>query len=236
MKNKTNLDKVKQVSKMLLRAVPIENIVIDGKELPICQHPFTSSTYVYIGKNEFADVKVDNNLSKYYQFMDTKIDKADSFIKLYILIGDAWKLTFFKYVYEYLSEKDYADFLADAWVTEENPNMDVNVSINESINFFKKANKSLLMKKEDYLTYQEFSSNLTVYRGVAINRTALGLSWTTNLEEAKWFANRFNKDDKKGYVQVLEVKKEDILAYFNIRREDEVVVDILQYKGKIKRI
>ena len=59
--------------------------------------------------------------------------------------------------------------------------------------------------------------------GVAVGRNPQGLSWTQNLETAKWFANRFNTDTKKGYVQVGIAKKEHVLAYFNTRGEDEIV-------------
>ena len=44
-----------------------------------------------------------------------------------------------------------------------------------------------------------------------------------DLEKAKWFANRFNTETKKGYVQVGIAKKEHVLAYFNTRGEDEIV-------------
>lgn len=114
----------------------------------------------------------------------------------------------------------------DAWVTEENPNMDINCSLKESVQFFKKANKELLMEPKDYEVYKAFPETLTVYRGVAVGRIEKGLSWTANKETAEWFAHRFDNENEKGYVQSMTVSKKDILAYFNTRGEDEIVINI----------
>jgi len=47
-----------------------------------------------------------------------------------------------------------------------------------------------------------------------------GISWTLDKEKAEWFANRFNK---KGVVKALMVRREDVIAYFNDRQEQEII-------------
>jgi Cys-tRNA synthase (O-phospho-L-seryl-tRNA:Cys-tRNA synthase) len=79
------------------------------------------------------------------------------------------------------------------------------------------------MTEEDYEVYQSLPETFTIYRGVAVGRNPKGLSWTQNLETARWFAHRFDREDKKGYIQMGMAKKEDVLAYFNTRNEDEIV-------------
>jgi hypothetical protein len=88
---------------------------------------------------------------------------------------------------------------------------------------FKKCDKKYLMTDEDYQVYEQLPETFTIYRGVAVGRNPKGLSWTQNLETAKWFAHRFDQKDKKGYIQIGTAKKENVLAYFNTRNEDEIV-------------
>jgi hypothetical protein len=47
------------------------------------------------------------------------------------------------------------------------------------------------------------------------------LSWTLDKNQAKWFANRFEKD---GVVLEKRISKKNIVAYFNGRNEEEVIV------------
>ena len=78
--------------------------------------------------------------------------------------------------------------------------------------------------------YKNLPESIRVYRGVAVGRNPKGLSWTNNLEKARWFSNRFNNENEVGYIQTVVVNKKDILAYFNTRNEDELVCDIRKYK------
>lgn len=54
---------------------------------------------------------------------------------------------------------------------------------------------------------------VTVYRGVTDKRYRRGLSWTTDLEKARWFARRYNDVDTVGYVYETTVKPRYILAF-----------------------
>lgn len=218
----TNLNKIKEMAKLFLR-LPIQT---DERIPPmICvYHPFLQSSITYVD-NQLVNLLEDaQTMNAYIEYMDEQIDGGD-LTKIYMLIRTPYKLTFLKHCYEYLSEKDLAEYFADAWVLTENPNQDVNCPIPYLVKMFKKCNKQYLMVKEDYEIYQALPETFTIYRGVAVGRNPKGLSWTRNLETAKWFAHRFDNKDEQGYIQVGTAKKENVLAYFNTRNEDEIVYD-----------
>lgn len=206
----TNLNEIKNMAKFFLYQ-PIKTVENLSPKLCV-YHPFLSSSIVSIDSSEIVDI-LDNQeaLEKYRKCMENEIDNSNLY-RVYILIRKSYRLTFIKYCEQYLSEKDLAELFADAWVSSENPNQDANCSISYLIKMFKKCNKRYLMQEKDYEIYQ-----------VAVNRNPEGLSWTQNLETAKWFAHRFDTNEKKGYIQTAIAKKEDVLAYFNTRNEDEIV-------------
>lgn len=216
----TNLNEIKNVAKLFLYQ-PIK--VDDNFSSKLCvYHPFLSTSTTCVD-SEFVDV-LDNKeaLKKYRKCMEEEIDNSDLY-RIYILIRKSYRLAFIKYCEPYLSEKDLAELFADAWVSSENPNQDANCPIPYLIKMFKKCDKQYLMQEKDYKVYQSLPDTFTIYRGVAVNRNPNGLSWTQNLKTAKWFAHRFDTIKDKGYIQTAIAKKEDVLAYFNTRNEDEIV-------------
>ena len=150
-----------------------------------------------------------------------------------MLIRNPYRLTFLKHCEHYLSLKDLSELLANAWVSTENPNQDANCSISYLTKLFKKCNKEFLMTEEDYEVYKSLPDEFIIYRGVAVKRNPNGLSWTKDLEKAKWFASRFDTSDKKGYIQSTIAKKENVLAYFNTRNEKEIVYNANKSKINI---
>jgi hypothetical protein len=65
---------------------------------------------------------------------------------------------------------------------------------------------------------------LTIYRGIAgvgADRRPKGMSWTTNREQAEWFANRFGLPNP----EVIEgrIGSRSVLAYTEGRQEQEVI-------------
>lgn len=168
--------------------------------------------------------------------MRARIDTQKTVRGVYDVIRKSYKLTFLKYVHDHLSLSDMSELLADAWVNSENPNQDVNVPISLATDWFYQSDKSMLMHPDELAFFQALPQTITVYRGVAVGRTPDGLSWTCNLEKAKWFANRFNKEQETGYVLAATIDKSFALAYFNRRGEDEVVVDTSAIEHCIRRL
>jgi hypothetical protein len=176
----TDLERVKEQSKLLIDAVPI----IPIPDLPIlCSHPYTN-TVVTAGGTDLK--KKSLNLTEYEDYQCWRdglcnlINKAISPEYILCHVNSAYYLTWFKFVKDYLSTEDFAKMWAFCWVSQENPNADKNVPLRTAISIFRKADKKYLMETEDYERYSGFENDLVVYRGVGLKRVKNGLSWTTD--------------------------------------------------------
>lgn len=223
-------------------SLPFLYLEIEPSDIPFCvYHPYLESSTVQVpvdieqpmtvGNMAFVDVLADENGRKQWiRKMENVIHNATELFNLYIIVRKSYRLAFLKYAKEYMSLKDFSTYLADAWVSSENPNQDANCDIDMLISWFQQADKKTLMVTEDYKVYTSLPDELNIYRGVALGREPHGLSWTADLEKAKWFAHRFDRGDKQGYIETAIVKKEDVLAYSNTRDEDELVVNVRNLK------
>lgn len=240
----TNIEAIKENV-----SLPFLDLDIQPSNIPFCvYHPYLESSTVQVPIDielpmeveniAFVDVLLDENGRKQWvRKMENVIQNATELFDLYIIVRKSYRLAFLKYAKEYMSLKDFSTYLADAWVSSENPNQDANCDIDMLISWFQQADKKTLMVAEmvaeDYKVYTSLPDELNIYRGVALGREPNGLSWTADLEKAKWFAHRFDRGDKQGYVETAIVKKEDVLAYFNTRDEDELVVNVRNLEIKV---
>ena len=87
------------------------------------------------------------------------------------------------------------------------------------------------MDKKEYEAYQMLPDIIDIYRGVGNKSNPNGISWTTNFEMAKWFANRW---DNNGYIIKAKIPKENVLAYYLRRGEYEIIAEVP--KSEIIRI
>ena len=89
---------------------------------------------------------------------------------------------------------------------------------------FRAAEPTDLMDEAEYLQFKQLDDTVTVYRSVTSYNAekVKALQWSLNFDKAKWFAHRFGEDGK---VYEAQIDKEHILAYFNSRNEQEVIVD-----------
>jgi hypothetical protein len=80
-----------------------------------------------------------------------------------------------------------------------------------------------LMSDDERAVLNGLPQYFPIYRGAGERsqdpRSAL--SWTTSMHVATWFASRFGS---QGVVFSGIVKKDDVIAYFNRRGEDEIIV------------
>lgn len=217
----------------------VKSVALAFLNLPVEETDFSPIVVMHpIFENGFVGVKIDGeytmvnileseeNLNIAKKVWEDNIKRANSIMQVYAFMRKSYRLTFLKYIEPYLSKKDMAELLADAWVSSENPNQDVNVSIPMLTKWFRKADKRSLMVSEDYKVYTDLEPEFVVYRGVAVGRNPDGLSWTMNYDKAEWFANRFTSHGQEaGYVFKAIAKKEDVLAYFNTRGEEEIVIN-----------
>ena len=222
-----DMDNIKEVAKDLLYLdpVPAENVPF------LCYHPYFENQFVCNipadNKDDSAPFSADKDgLERICKHIEKDIDKAEDIYTIVGMIRIPYHFTFLKFIRPYLTKQIFDELLSYMWVNSENPNQDSNVDIPTFIKWFKAANKKTLMDKSEYEYYTALPEIVNVYRGVAVGRAeSAGLSWTCNYDTAKWFSQRFDTEDKKGYILKGSINKEDIFAYFNMRSEDEICCD-----------
>lgn len=225
MMKKTNLQQCKDIALAFLH-MPIEET--DYSPIAVYHPIFETGFYHYNKNGEFKVANLLQDKAAYAEAIkdfENRIAKANNIDSVYCIIRSSYRIAFLKYVKNYLSKADFSELFADAWVSSENPNQDANVRVSTLAAWFKQADPKILMTEEDYAVYDSLPETLTVYRGVAVGRNPKGLSWTANHSTAEWFAHRFDTAENEGYIQVADINKSQVLAYFNTRGEDEIVVD-----------
>lgn len=94
---------------------------------------------------------------------------------------------------------------------------------------FQYANPRQIMNADDLAVFEGFPVRLRVYRGCSVEEHAggvYGLSWTDSRAVAEFFAWRFNAADTGRVVVSTEITRPDVLAYFNTRREREIICNV----------
>lgn len=216
---KTNLEKIKEFAKTLLYTD------IHYLEYGFVSHPFANHTIQMIRENnktELLDLTKNDDVERWRKYLSHGIDTISSVQQFLIIIHKPYLPVFFKYIKDYLSDKDYANMLYEIWIAVEYPNHDVNVSTSEFMSMFRTAKKKFLMNQEEQLVFDSLPETITVYRGIQKDATTNALSWTLDKNVAKWFANRFNNN---GAVVEATINKKHVFAYINGRNEKEVVVN-----------
>ena len=220
----TNLEKIKETAIAFLYLKPEFN-----EDYPfIVIHPFIGNNPYPVpngkGSYDFLDISKEENLEKLYEQLRKVIENAPTVRKLFLLVTQSHRRTFFQYINSYLSQKDYGEILREIWIFTEAQSYDVNVSLN-TMQWFKKADKQYLMNEGEREILEEMSEEITVYRGSKEDEYYNALSWTTDIDVARKFAHRFTDN---GTVYSTKIKKADILAYFEA--EEEVVVNYKRIK------
>ncbi len=225
MRKETDLSKVKTLA--------ITFLMQDIKETPmsplVVKHPFTDSALIVTqnseGKVTHTNLLDDKNARRdWRKQMEKQIGLTQSAFHIHLLITKPYRLAFLKFARPFLSRADFSEILSDAWIHSEYPSFDPNVNQNEQLAMFRAADPAVLMDEDEYEKFCSLEDSVTVYRGVtSYNAENIkALSWTLNYDTAVWFAHRFGED---GTVYEAQVAKKYILALFNSKSEQEVIVD-----------
>lgn len=225
MRSKTELRGVKSVAHMLLNL----DIQLTKFSPMIVSHPFTNSGISGIvgedGGFQMADlVNNPEDLKKWRQQVGKQIDNADSAYGIFNLVNKPYTLAFLKFSQPYLSEQDFGQILSSAWILNESPNDDANMTRRELVSAFTSVSPEYLMDEEELREFGELDDTITVYRGVTPHnaKNIKALSWTLDRNTAEWFAHRFGAE---GTVYEAQIDKKHICALFTGRNESEVIVD-----------
>lgn len=230
-----NLEKIKETTKMLFDMCEFKPV--DG--LPICQHPFSASTYGCIvenGSTILVDLQTSDGVSKFRKYTYYIIDKQVDVYGVMRIVREPYWLTWLWLNNPYLDKSTFSELFGEAWVSVENSNGDANVKQKTLITWFKYADKNHLMTEEELAVYENLPDTFTVYRGLSSLSNKKCISYTKSLDVAKFFANRFKTDGFTPIILKAEIHKKYALAYFNGRNEDEIVVDYPRIKDKILEI
>lgn len=221
----TNLEEVKRMAKTFLMITPEPAGKPDSIGALFVSHPILESRITYLpSTNTMFDIFTDKeSFNKWKKEYSEFIDERNNVSSLFLCIRNPYKLIFFKYVNEYLSEKDYAEMLVDCWISSEYPSNDINVSQRDISKWFKIANKEYLMTESEKKHFDQLPKRFTIYRGVRDEKYCKGISWTTNQEKARWFSKRFAKN--QSFLYAVEIDKESAFAYLNSRGEDEIIIN-----------
>lgn len=122
--------------------------------------------------------------------------------------------------------------LADAWMHTELPGYQGRTGL---LYLFRAAGWTTDLLDDDGAPTPRPEIELTLYRGVRRRRDGRGLSWTTDPTKAAWFAGRWRRSGKPGYVFRTRVKPDALLARFVGRGEAEYVLDT-QKRWKVELV
>lgn len=118
-----------------------------------------------------------------------------------------------------ISNDDWHSLVRDVWIDSEN----LWQHYDEWLEVFENVDGQRLMTDEEKARLAALPDTVPIYRGATLEVNEEGLSWTLDPSRARWFARRFNhKGD--GVVIHASVAREAIVALFEGRSEDEVIV------------
>ena len=222
--SETKLDKIKYIACEWLMYPLVET----DKSPTVVNHPFFRSAVVCFKENEklirtnlFEDEVALAHLQ--IQFEKT-IMKAENISQIRDIITYPYRLAFLQRCAKFMSNKDYSEFLANSFILCEHPETALNMNQKVLLEMFKKANKRDLMRPDEYKTFENLPDFIEIYRGVTPKNAGhiSSMSWTKNFDVANWFACRYGE---RGNIYRAFIDKKYVFAYFNLREEEEVVVN-----------
>lgn len=149
MKEQTNLAAVKSLARAMLHL----DIELTKHSPLVVKHPFTDCgiSGVRKGEGQLTVVNLlssESDLDLWRKQVGNVIDEADSAFQIYMMVTKSYALAFLKFARNSLSEKDFANILADAWIRTEVPNNDPNLSKRDLLAMFKGTDPALLIPQD----------------------------------------------------------------------------------------
>lgn len=157
-----------------------------------------------------------------------RLSKAEKLSHCVSTINKGNRFAYLDYLYKLgaITDQECADEVYSIWTMQEKFH-DCGIAKTKLIRFMKMADKEINLP--DNIEQLSDDDMVTIYRGVRVNNYK-GLSWTINKQRAEWFAKRFGINGEKGYVFTGQIKKKDIIAFFDSRNEEEAVCDYRKVK------
>ena len=152
------------------------------------------------------------------EMANKKLAASDWLGYLYVF-NRAWRLPQFVQIMNRMSDSDYWATLREIWIDSEASSANRGVWLR----LFASARKCRehLMESADHAAFAGLPDPVRIYRGGVLPR---GISWTTDTQCARFFAERFDFNGG-GEIFVTEVPRRKLLAYFVGCGEAEAVID-----------
>jgi len=129
------------------------------------------------------------------------------------------RLEGFYYIARECTHEEYWDTLGFVWMDSEN--IWQNIETWQELWNCERPSKSSSMNEHERKVLASLPRELSIYRGFTEGRVE-GMSWTLDRDVAVRFAQRFGGI---AAVAVAHAKKDDVHAFFDERREREVVIE-----------
>ncbi|MBQ8234863.1 MAG: hypothetical protein IJZ36_04720 [Bacilli bacterium] len=225
MRKTTDLEAVKQMAISFLHIEPEPIDTLGELSGLFITHPFFNSSFLLNPKtqkmfNIFAEPQ---EYTEYKKLFEQELRKENKVSSILLHINTPYKLTFFKYINQYLSSQYFSKTLVACYTQMEVIADETNVKNTDIIKWFAKADKNYMMNEEEIEKFNNLPTNVTIYRGIRDEAYKYEMSWTLSKSKAEWFATRF--DSETPILLKTVVNKNDILCYLNDRDEAEVVID-----------
>ena len=232
MADEKSLDRAKKLACFFV-GFPLEKTELSPV---VVSHPFFESAFMFDGEKTFNAFEGKELYVKQQQKIRNLVCRCENVNEIVAIFRKSFRLTFIYFLYreKICTKQECGNLLGKNWVLLENVSADINVRKRSVIDLLSAATKEEIMTDGELKTYKSFPKILTIYRGCDKREALKGLSWTLSKDTAIFFAERFGNKDK-GQMYSAEIDKENALAYFNSRGEQEVVVDY-RFLKNIKQI
>lgn len=198
--------------------------MIEGLSPIRVSHPFIEEGVSFnLKTGEVVNLIEDEDALKKEKALRLKRMKNMSPLQIAFCVSKPYRMLYLSLAFPYLTKKERSEIMHEVWISVENINNNVNVPQMEILKMLRRCNSKHLMGQENYEVYEKLPDTFTVYRGLQENAQEDGLSWTLSKDVAEWFANRF---DNEGKIIEKVIHKSEVIAYFNDRDEEEIVLDI----------
>ena len=222
----TDLDALKDIARTL--------IYMDFEKTPyypvILHHPYTESGIVAVkdhtGSRIINLLENKDDLAAWRQMLKGHIQEASNVMDLSFLLTKSYLLSFLELAEKHLSPEDLSQLLRNTWVRVEFVSDNPVFTKAQFSKLFRKCDPAFLMTADERDMLKRLPDEVTIYRGVRKgSKKVKGMSWTTDLKTADFFSRRFMDGHCRGDVYKATIHKSDILACFQERNENEIVVD-----------
>lgn len=213
-----------QISMIVNFLMDLDISMIEGLSPIRVLHPFIEEGVSFnIKTGEVVNLLEDKEALKKEKELRLKRMRNMSPMQIAFCVSKPYRMLYLSLAFPYLIKKERSEIMHEVWISVENINNNVNVSQMETLKMLRKCNQKYLMGQENYEVYENIPDTFVVYRGLQENAQEDGLSWTLSKDVAEWFANRF---DNEGKIIEKVIHKSEVIAYFNDRDEEEIVLDI----------